>query len=635
MQEPNMDVRYSKKDLLRWCGWFVLFNVLIFYVISLKYLPSLFPGEFYGLSLYGKCLVGTFIFVSYFSFLALLAAIPALFIVPAILLIPWRRVIFFLAILLATLTAGYLYFDAVIYNLYRFHLHGFMLNVAVNQLKPEVFGFSNVEYEITAALILGIFLLEWLGACTVWNIIIAKKRWRGLGAGVAVFLAVCAYFSYSMAVYSGAYPIGRVFMDNARFLPFYHNLLMPSQQGLIALQRKAERDFLQPPQMSGALHYPLQSDLQCQPQKQPFNLVIIVVDAWRFDMLTPSVTPTLFDFAKNNWTFTQHDSGGNATGPGIFTLFYGLPATYWTAMADARHGPVLIDEMLKQHYQMGIFSSPTVLQPAFDKTVFSSIKHLRLGTPGAKDAYGRDQIITQEFKEFLADAATRPEPFFGYLFYNSSHSYCEISDNLKPFMPVSKVCDRFQLSSHADPLPYLNRYKNALLLVDQQVKQVLTALAQQKLLDKTIVIVTGDHGEEFNDNGLGFWGHASNFTRYQVQTPLIVHWPNKAAHVFNHRTSHFDIAPTLLSDLLGCHAPTSAYSVGFNLKNENTRRYLMIGSYIDFGIVEADRITTIYPLGNFSIDNLHGQPQVGADFRVSTMREMINELKEFYQQKTL
>ncbi|MES2217874.1 MAG: sulfatase-like hydrolase/transferase [Pseudomonadota bacterium] len=629
-----MEVRHSKKNLLRWCGWFLLYNTFLFYIISLKFLPSVFPGEFYGLSFYGKCLVGGFIFVTYISFLAFLALLPALIIVPAILIIPWRRAVFFIAIFLLSILACYLYFDAVIYNLYRFHLHGFFLNVAVNQLKPEVFGFSNIEYWISVGIVSGIFLLEWVGACAVWNTVICKNRGRGVGLWSVMLIAGCGYISYSLVAFSGPYPVGRVFMDNARFLPFYHNLLMPSQQGLIAIQRKAERDFLQPPQMSGALHYPLQNNLQCQPQKQPLNLLIIVVDAWRFDMLTKEVTPTLFNFAKTNWTFTQHTSGGNATGPGIFSLMYGLPATYWTAMADSRHGPVLIDELLNQHYQMGIFSSPTLLQPAFDKTVFSSIKHLRLGTPGAKDAHGRDQIITQEFKKFLEQAATKPEPFFGFLFYNSSHSYCEINDNLKPFVPVSSSCDRFQLSSHANPLPYLNRYKNALLLVDQQVQQVLAALASQKLLDKTIVVITGDHGEEFNDNGLGYWGHASNFTRYQVQTPLIVHWPKKAAHVFNHRTSHFDIAPTLVADMLGCHAPAAAYSVGMNLKNTGARKYFMIGSYIDFGMVEPDRITTIYPLGNYSIDNPSGQPQVGATLRMATMQEMITELKEFYQQKT-
>jgi membrane-anchored protein YejM (alkaline phosphatase superfamily) len=187
------------------------------------------------------------------------------------------------------------------------------------------------------------------------------------------------------------------------------------------------------------------------------------------------------------------------------------------------------------------------------------------------------------------------------------------------------------LSNHADALPYLNRYKNALLLVDQQVQQVLAQLAQQKLLDKTIVIVTGDHGEEFNDNGLGYWGHASNFTRYQVQTPLIVHWPKQAARVFSHRTSHFDIAPTLVAELLGCHAPVGTYSVGMNLKNTKLRQYFMIGSYIDFGMVEPDRITTIYPLGNYTIDYPTGLPVAGATLRVATMREMIVELKEFYR----
>jgi membrane-anchored protein YejM (alkaline phosphatase superfamily) len=627
-----MDVRSVRKLLLRWCGWFLLFNALVFFLLSLKYLPSLFPGEFLALTVYGKCLVGSFIVLTYLSYLALLAALPGLLLVPAIVILPWRRTIIFLAVILFTGAATYLYLDAVVYSIYRYHVQGVVLNLFLDKQAAEVFAFSSREYWSVTGLVLGSLLVEWLGACTIWNTIIHRKTYVGAGKWFVIFFASCGYLSYSLVVFSGEQTIGRVLRDNARFLPFYYNLILPAQ--MVQLERSGEREFMQPAQMYAPLNYPHASALHCQPAKTPLNVVFIVVDAWRFDMLDPKVTPAIYQFAKTAWQFTHHVSGGNATGPGLFSLFYGIPASYWDSMQASHQGPVLLDVLLQQHYQMGIFGSATLLQPAFDKTVFSAIPHLRLGSPGARDAYERDKIITQEFKKFVRDAAAKPEPFFGFLFYDSSHSYCEINNNLKPFVPVDAHCDRFKLSNHTAALPYLNRYKNSLLLVDQQVQQVLALLAEQKLLDKTIIIITGDHGEEFNDNKLGYWGHASNFTRYQVQTPLIVHWPGKFAQVFAHHTSHFDVAPTLLNGMFNCQAKIASYSVGMNLLAKNSRPYLMVGSYIDFALVEKDRITTVYPLGNYTIESLQGQPLVGASLRSATLQEMMAELTRYRQRQT-
>jgi membrane-anchored protein YejM (alkaline phosphatase superfamily) len=39
------------------------------------------------------------------------------------------------------------------------------------------------------------------------------------------------------------------------------------------------------------------------------------------------------------------------------------------------------------------------------------------------------------------------------------------------------------------------------------------------------VIVTSDHGEEFNDTGKNYWGHNGNFSPYQVAVPLLVRGP--------------------------------------------------------------------------------------------------------------
>lgn len=73
-------------------------------------------------------------------------------------------------------------------------------------------------------------------------------------------------------------------------------------------------------------------------------------------------------------------------------------------------------------------------------------------------------------------------------------------------------------------------------------------------LKDTIVIVTGDHGQEFNEYEINYWGHGSNFGEYQLRAPMVVHWPGKQARRIDYRTENFDIAPNLMEGALGCAA---------------------------------------------------------------------------------
>jgi membrane-anchored protein YejM (alkaline phosphatase superfamily) len=86
--------------------------------------------------------------------------------------------------------------------------------------------------------------------------------------------------------------------------------------------------------------------------------------------------------------------------------------------------------------------------------------------------------------------------------------------------------------------------------------------------------------------------------------------------------------------MFNCQAKIASYSVGMNLLAKNSRPYLMVGSYIDFALVEKDRITTVYPLGNYTIESLQGQPLVGASLRSATLQEMMAELTRYRQRQT-
>src|SRR5256712_13649975 len=95
----------------------------------------------------------------------------------------------------------------------------------------------------------------------------------------------------------------------------------------------------------------------------------------------------------------------------MFSLFYGLPATYWDAFAGRARSPVLMDSFRQYGYQLGLFaSSPLYRLVELDRTAFAGVPNLRLETssslPGSS---GRDPTLTDVGLEGLA-AAAPPRP---------------------------------------------------------------------------------------------------------------------------------------------------------------------------------------------------------------------------------
>lgn len=627
-----MRVPSNKASLQRWCIWFLVGNVILFWLISLNYLPTVPWVNTCRITSYGRMVVKIFTGLSFVGYLGFLALIPYLILSPLALAYPKRLFIFITGIVITTLLATLLLIDTVTYQLYRYHLNGVIISLIVNGLGKDVLGLSQTEYIRGACIVTGICLLECIYATFVWRYIVNKQKFLGYLKWFFAFVFLSLYISFSMLVYSANLIVNRLLADVVRVLPLYTDVfgaIMPIKDGHIIFERLAEGHVIQPNRVNAPLNYPLHAIQYTKPER-PLNLVVIVIDAWRFDMLNKQVTPNLSAFAKKAWVFNNHFSGGNATGPGVFSLFYGLPAAYWTAMEDQRRGPLLLDEMIKRHYQMGIFGSAPLTLPPFNQTVFVAIKNLQYRTPGT-NPYERDLAITGRFKKFIVGAVKQPKPFFSFLFYDAAHSYCSYDKNYLPFVPVEKKCNRISLGSTSNPIPYLNRYKNGLVIIDQQIKQVLETLKANQLLDNTIVIVTGDHGEEFNDNHTGYWSHASNFTHFQTQTPLIVYWPKQKPKTYSHQTSHFDVVPTLMEKMLGSNSPYSDYSVGKSLQDQAAVPYLVLGSYVSTGILEPDRITDIYSSGYYRIEQLNGELYSGAKLSKLVMQKAFLDMRKFYK----
>ncbi|HCZ13912.1 MAG TPA: sulfatase, partial [Candidatus Accumulibacter sp.] len=313
---------------------------------------------------------------------------------------------------------------------------------------------------------------------------------------------------------------------------------------------------------NGVLSYPL-LPLRVEPPARPLNIVWLAVESLRYDMLDRSIMPQLWDFSEHSLRLENHYSGGNTTQMGIFSMFYGLYGNYWFPMIDARRSPVLIDVLQQQNYQFSLHTSQGFTYPAFNKTVFAQINpaDMHVIAEGAP-AWQRDQQNVDDILKFI-DGRDRSRPFMTYMFFEATHANYTFPPESVIARPYLEDFNYLSADFEKQMVPIKNRYLNAAHFVDQQIGRVVDHLRQQHLLDNTIVIVVGDHGEEFMDRS-SRWGHAAEFNRYQTSTPAVLWVPGEKARVIRGITSHLDLPATLMP-LLGVQNPPADYSLGYDL----------------------------------------------------------------------
>jgi arylsulfatase A-like enzyme len=91
-------------------------------------------------------------------------------------------------------------------------------------------------------------------------------------------------------------------------------------------------------------------------------------------------------------------------------------------------------------------------------------------------------------------------------------------------------------------------YDGEVAFTDYHIGRVLKALAGSPLAERTVIILTGDHGEAFGEHGAFF--HGREVWDEIVHVPLIVYVPGARPRRISRPMSHVDIAPTIL-DLAG------------------------------------------------------------------------------------
>ncbi|WP_413737177.1 DUF3413 domain-containing protein [Sodalis sp. RH21] len=529
-----------------------------------------------------------------------------------------------LGVIVGFCAAALLVIDTLVFAQYRFHINGVVLEMLFEG--RDVVDLSWFTWLVGICLGLLLLALQLLFNYLARGVP-ALARLRAPGYSL---LAVSILVSQGMHAWDDANYKTRIPSYTHDF-PLYYPLTAKSRLvawGLVDPARALNKENNLQAEPAGTLNYPLQPITFAKPAQQP-NVLFILIDAWRYDDANAAVTPNVNRFAQQALRFRQHRSGGNATEPGIFSLFYSLPDTYWLAVRNSGQRPVLMQTLADEGYEFAIHGSADLNHPPFDRTVFSHIPNLTISNSAVSPAL-RDRQITDDFKQFI-DQRDGKKPFFGFLFYDAAHGYDLPPDAATPFKPYWERVDHIKLNNDFDPTEYHNRYRDALYYDDGLIGEILTKLAQAGLDKNTLVVITSDHGEEFNDHKKNYWGHGSNFSDVQIHVPMFMKMPGNPGGDITRRTSHFDVVPTLMEQIAGVKTPMRAYSVGRNMLTPDAPHSddMIVGSYYNYAVVSPDQIDVVYPGGIFETFTPDLRPSSRHLMQGERLRDIIAQMSRF------
>ncbi len=510
--------------------------------------------------------------------------------------------------------------NALVYALYKFHLNTMVWYLITQGSAKQTLDLSSQTWgsalAMTVTIYCGQVALVWFFTRAITVSPRALYRYATVVALIGVTTQVVHAYADATAK--------RSVLMAVRAIPWAQPLTAKGFLGRLGftVAKPASGDLAS--RVRGILNYPL-SPLHCTPPATP-NVLMLIVDSLRWDMLTADVMPETFAWARDATRFTRHYSTGNGTRFGIFGLMYGLPGAYWHAALAERRGPVLIDTLDGLGYQFFVYGSAPLDSPEFNRTVFTRIWS-RVAPPGPGGVVDRDRATTHALIAAIHDR-DRTRPFFGFLFLDAPHAYAHPRDMASPFTPRLESINYLHLDNAFDPLPFENLYKTSVLFDDGLLGAALQSL-DEETLENTIVLITGDHGQAFNETHDNSWGHNSDFSDYQVRVPFVVKWPGRSPARIERLTSHMDWAPTLLTDALSCATPVDRYSTGEPLFETDGRdRALPIEQWTQRAVRTKDRVYVFLSWGGTETrDGAYGL----LDERVDPMaiRRGFDELSRF------
>ncbi|WP_318495675.1 DUF3413 domain-containing protein [Photobacterium leiognathi] len=613
---------YKEKvsQLISWGHWFSFFNIIAAMLLGTRYIthsdwPATLIGQLYLLLSW----------VGHFGFLVF--GIYILIIFPASFLIPSQRLMRLFGVLVATVGLTALLLDTYAYQSVDLHLSPLVWDLLLSGDKTEL----NARWQYLFVVVPVIFLLELMCSEWVWRKLRKLTR-KHVGGPIAFVFGVCFLGSHLIYIWADANLYRPVTMQRSNF-PFSYPMTAKTfmeKHGLLDRQEYAKRRAEQGVQNSELVRYPIQK-LSFNDQGTGQNLMIIMVDSLRSDMITQTVMPNLSTFADQNLDFTDNYSSSNNDSTGVFGLLYGLPSGYANSIRAEKKSPILLNTLQNRGYRFGLFSGENFELPIYREAIFANTK---LATTDSEhpDQVPSDAHAIKDWQHWF-NQQKQGQPWFSFLELTSVQQFKE-GEHYKPRFTPSLGSNAINEEGVDSTLLLKNSYRNAAYHIDEMLGRVFSDLKAKGVLNNTIVVIASNHGTEFNETGNNTWGSGSNYSKYQIKVPLIIHWPDHAAQEVTRLTSNLDVVPTVMESLLNVATAPSNYSSGVSLFDQNdNRRWILSGNDDDIVVVQKKQTTVVDKYGNYNVYDNNYQLKDEGKPKLSTLMQVMNELKRFYAPK--
>jgi arylsulfatase A-like enzyme len=332
------------------------------------------------------------------------------------------------------------------------------------------------------------------------------------------------------------------------------------------------------------------SELSAAPAGAP-NVVLVILDTVRsmsLGVYDPALetTPGLEGIAAEGVTFERAIATASWTLPSHGSLLTGrLPRDLdggWTRRLQGTH-PTLAGELGRVGYRTAGFVANYLYTGResgiardfahyddYQITVQQILRSSAIVRRLFKHGWVRDRLgfydhlgrrpgrsVSDRFLDWLETSGPEAGPFFAFLNYFDAHA---------PYLPPSPHAERFGVPVGRDPLivyqasekdfpieqleAELAAYEAGIAALDAELDRLIGQLRALGVLDNTVLIVTSDHGEEFNEHGR--LGHGETPYMPTVHVPLVMRFPDRipAGGSVDHAVSIADIPATIL-DLAG------------------------------------------------------------------------------------
>lgn len=261
------------------------------------------------------------------------------------------------------------------------------------------------------------------------------------------------------------------------------------------------------------------------------HIFLIVLDALRADHLScygyaRDTSPNIDSLARDGVTFRYCISPGCRTSEALPTLF---------SSREFLH----LNMVGKPDWKMSLDSHPTIAE-AMKLNGFFTLAAGTLFPAYYGYCKGFEEYIRCPDKDILPEIEGPLESAAGgrtycYLHYFGVHG----AAGLRPHL-----CNEPGFTRHSFGSDRTDNYDTSIKIIDRYVGGFLNYLKETGLYDKSIVIVTADHGAGLGEHG--YFEHARGMYNGEVLVPLIIKSPGIAHKTVSETVGLIDLFPTIL-----------------------------------------------------------------------------------------